>query len=106
MDSAILNPAEYDVGASKTSGAAMGKIDDAAIKGVAVDVVAVLGVKTLKVSQILQLGRGAVVELEHELNDPIELMVEGKTVAFGEVVVVEDMLAVQIVNVVRRGAAI
>ena len=37
---------------------------DAALMDVNVDIVAVLGVAELKISQILQLGRGAVVELD------------------------------------------
>ena len=80
----------------------MGQIDSASVLGVNIDVVAVLGVAELKVSQILQLGRGAVVELERALEDPIELIAEGRVVAVGEVVVVDEMLAVQITKVTNR----
>ena len=85
-----------------TVGEAMGQIDSASVLGVNIDVVAVLGVAELKVSQILQLGRGAVVELERALEDPIELIAEGRVVAVGEVVVVDEMLAVQITKVTNR----
>ena len=85
-----------------TVGEAMGQIDSASVLGVNIDVVAVLGVAELKVSQILQLGRGAVVELERALEDPIELIAEGRVVALGEVVVVDEMLAVQITKVTNR----
>ncbi len=97
-----LNQSANEVVNPQTIGEAMGGVDDAAVLGVNIDVVAVLGVAELKVSQILQLGRGAVVELERELNDPIELIAEGKVVARGEVVVVENMLAVQITDVIKR----
>ena len=66
-----------------------------------VDIVAVLGVAELRVSQILQLGRGAVVELERKVGEPVELKAEGKLVAKGEVVVTDDKLAVQITDVVN-----
>ena len=59
----------------------------AALLDVNVDIVAVLGVAELRVSQILQLGRGAVVELERKVGEPVELKAEGKLVAKGEVVV-------------------
>ena len=73
----------------------------AALLDVNVDVVAVLGVAELRVSQILQLGRGAVVELERKVGEPVELKAEGKLVAKGEVVVTDEKLAVQITDVVN-----
>ena len=74
---------------------------DAALMDVNVDIVAVLGVAELKISQILQLGRGAVVELDRFVGQPIELRAAGKLVAQGEVVVTDEKLAVQITNVIK-----
>ena len=73
----------------------------AALLDVNVDIVAVLGGAELRVSQILQLGRGAVVELERKVGEPVELKAEGKLVAKGEVVVTDEKLAVQITDVVN-----
>ena len=73
----------------------------AGLLDVNVDIVAVLGVAELRVSQILQLGRGAVVELERKVGEPVELKAEGKLVAKGEVVVTDEKLAVQITDVVN-----
>ena len=75
--------------------------EDAALMDVNVDIVAVLGVAELKISQILQLGRGAVVELDRFVGEPVELRVGGKIVAKGEVVVTDAKLAVQITNVIK-----
>ena len=55
--------------------------EDAALMDVNVDIVAVLGVAELKISQILQLGRGAVVELDRFVGEPVELRAGGKIVA-------------------------
>ncbi len=74
---------------------------DAALMDVNVDIVAVLGVAELKISQILQLGRGAVVELDRFVGEPVELRAGGKMVAKGEVVVTDEKLAVQITNVIK-----
>ena len=99
-----------DEGASKNSvqtekpetiGEVMGATVDAALNGVDVDVVAVLGTADLKISQILQLGRGAVVELDRLINEPIDIRAERQLVARGEVVIVEDKLAIQLTEVVR-----
>ncbi len=75
--------------------------EDAALMDVNVDIVAVLGVAELKISQILQLGRGAVVELDRFVGEPVELRAGGKIVAEGEVVVTDEKLAVQITNVIK-----
>ncbi len=74
---------------------------DGALMDVNVDIVAVLGVAELKISQILQLGRGAVVELDRFVGEPVELRAGGKIVAKGEVVVTDEKLAVQITNVIK-----
>ena len=97
-----MNESANKVAEPQTIGEAMSKVDDAAVLGVNIDVVAVLGVAELKVRQILQLGRGAVVELERELNDPVDLIAEGQVVARGDVVVVEGMLAIQITEIIKR----
>jgi len=72
-----------------------------AIMDVDIEVVAVLGTAELKISQILQLGRGAVVELDHGINDPVQLRAEGRLIALGDVVTVEDKLAVQVSEIVK-----
>lgn len=77
--------------------------EDAALMDVNVDIVAVLGTAELKISQILQLGRGAVVELERLVGEPVELRAEGRLVARGEVVVTDEKLAVQISEVIKTG---
>ncbi len=84
-----------------TIGEVMGATADAALNGVDIDVVAVLGTADLKISQILQLGRGAVVELDRLIDEPIDIRAERQLVARGEVVIVEDKLAIQLTEVVR-----
>ena len=75
--------------------------EDAALMDVNVDIVAVLGTAELKISQILQLGRGAVVELDRLVGEPVELRAAGRLVAKGEVVVTDEKLAVQITDVIK-----
>ena len=76
--------------------------DDGALMDVSIEIVAVLGTAELKISQILQLGRGAVVELERLVGEPVELRAERQLVARGEVVVTDDKLAVQITEVIKN----
>ncbi|PPD45586.1 MAG: flagellar motor switch protein FliN [Methylocystis sp.] len=50
----------------------------------------VVGSATLPVSSLLKLGRGAVIQLDHRVGDPVDVVVNGRTIARGEVVVVEE----------------
>ena len=73
-----------------------------AVMDVKVEVIAVLGIAEMKIEQILQLGRGAVVELNRRIDEPVDLRAAGQVVARGEVVVVADNLAIQLSEIVKR----
>ena len=74
---------------------------DQAVYDITVEVTAVLGVATLLVNQLLKLGRGAVVELGQHVGDPIDLRINNRLIGKGEVVVVEDRLAISITEMVQ-----
>ena len=61
-----------------------------AIYDIHVTVSAVLGKATMQVSQLLRLGRGAVVELDRKLGEAVDIYVNNRLVARGEVVMVDD----------------
>jgi flagellar motor switch protein FliN/FliY len=75
--------------------------EDPAVYDIEVEVTAVLGVATLLVNQLLKLGRGAVVELGQNVGDPIDLRINNQLIGRGEVVVVEDRLAISITEMVQ-----
>ena len=50
----------------------------------------VLGSATMPVANLMKLGRGAIVPLDHRVGEPIDVVVNGRIIARGEVVVVED----------------
>ena len=56
----------------------------------------------LLVNQLLKLGRGAVVELGQNVGDPIDLRINNRLVGRGEVVVVEDRLAISITEMIQN----
>ncbi|MCI0737285.1 MAG: flagellar motor switch protein FliN, partial [Beijerinckiaceae bacterium] len=55
-----------------------------------VNVQVVLGSALMPVSNLLKLGRGAVIALDHRVGEPVDVVVNGRIVARGEIVVVED----------------
>lgn len=69
-------------------GRASKRIDS--ILGIPVVLQVVVGSATLPVSNLLKLGRGAVVPLDHRVGDPVDIVVNGRAIARGEVVVVEE----------------
>ena len=73
-----------------------------AVENIGVDITAVLGVADMKVSNLLKIGRGAVIELNRRVGDAVELRVAGRPIAKGDVVVVEDHLAVSVTEVFKR----
>ncbi len=73
-----------------------------AVYDIEVDVTAVLGTAVMQVSQILKLGRGAVLELDRRVGETIELRAENQLVARGEVVVIEDRLGISLTEVIKR----
>ncbi len=72
-----------------------------AVYDIPVQVSAVLGKTTMQVSQLLKLGRGAVIELDRKVGEAIDIYVNNRLVARGEVVVVEDRLGVTMTEIIK-----
>jgi flagellar motor switch protein FliN len=60
------------------------------IMRIPVSVQVVLGSAKMPVSNLMKLGRGAVISLDHRVGEPVDVVVNGRIVARGEVVVIED----------------
>jgi flagellar motor switch protein FliN/FliY len=58
-----------------------------------------LGRAELKVKDILSLQPGSIVELNRLAGDPVEIVVNNKTIARGEVIVIDDNFAVRVTDV-------
>lgn len=81
---------------------ATGARDLDAVYDIPVQVSAVLGRATMQVSQLLKLGRGAVVELDRKLGEAVDIYVNNRLVARGEVVMVDDnRLGVTMTEIVK-----
>jgi flagellar motor switch protein FliN/FliY len=79
------------------SAAAQRKVADASAGGnidmimrIPVTVKVVLGSATMPVANLAKLGRGAVIPLDRRVGDPVDVVVNGRIVARGEVVVVDE----------------
>ncbi|NQU61964.1 MAG: flagellar motor switch protein FliN [Rhodospirillales bacterium] len=72
-----------------------------ALMDVEVEITAVLGISNMPISQILKLGRGAVVELNRSVGEDIEVHANNRLVAKGEVIVVDDRLGVTMTEIIK-----
>jgi flagellar motor switch protein FliN/FliY len=72
-----------------------------AVYEVPVQISAVLGSSKMQVSQLLKLGRGAVVELDRKVGEAIDIYVNDRLVARGEVVVAEGRLGITMTEIIK-----
>lgn len=75
---------------------------EGAINDVDVEIYAVLGQSTMLVSQLLKIGRGAIIELDQRTSDPVEIQVNQKAIAYGEIVTLDDKLGITITEVIKK----
>jgi flagellar motor switch protein FliN len=71
-------------------GAKEGAANYETILKIPVTVQVVLGTTTLPVANLMKLGRGAVIALDQRVGEPVNVVVNGRIVARGEVVVVDE----------------
>ncbi len=69
--------------------------------GINVEVVAVLGSADMKISQLLKMGRGAVVQLDRRVGDEIEVYANKQLIARGDVIVVQEKLGVSLSKIFK-----
>jgi flagellar motor switch protein FliN len=78
-----------------------GAADLEAVFDVPVQVSAVLGRARMEVGDLLRLGPGTVLELDRKVGEAIDIYVNNRLVARGEVVLVEDKLGVTMTEIIK-----
>jgi flagellar motor switch protein FliN/FliY len=77
--------------------------DLAAVYDVPVNIQAVLGRSSMEVAALLRLTRGSVIELDRKVGEAIDIYVNNRLVARGEVVVVDERLGVTMTEIIKDG---
>jgi flagellar motor switch protein FliN/FliY len=75
--------------------------DLAPVFDVPVNISAVLGRASLSVAQLLQLAQGSVLELDRKVGEAIDIYVNNRLVARGEVVIVDERLGVTMTEIIK-----
>ena len=90
LNAADAPPTADDIGYNEDENAARVAADLEAVFDVPVQVSAVLGRSKMDVGELLKLGPGTVLELDRRVGESIDIYVNNRLVARGEVVLVED----------------
>ncbi|MCC5981697.1 MAG: flagellar motor switch protein FliN [Oceanicaulis sp.] len=78
-------------------------VDLAPVYDVPVNISAVLGKAHIDVNSLLKLTSGSVLELDRKVGEAIDIYVNNRLVARGEVVVVDDRLGVTMTEIIKDG---
>lgn len=70
------------------------------VQDIPLDLSVELGRTTLLIRDILELGTGSIIELDRVAGEPVDLLANGRLIARGEVVVVDECFAVRVTEVV------
>ena len=71
------------------------------VDNVKVEISVVLGRSVIPMHQLLRMGRGAVIELDSNQDDPVTILANDKPVAKGEIQIQGDKIAVSVVELLR-----
>lgn len=70
---------------------------------ITVDISVTLGIADLRVQQLLKLGRGAVVELDRNVNDYVDIYANNILIGHGEVVITEnETIGISVTDIVKK----
>ena len=95
-----VQPAQFQNFSNDTMGIA-GQENIGLIKDVPLEVTVELGRTTKSISEILDFSPGTIIELDRIAGEPIDVLVNGKFVAKGEVVVIEESFGVRITEIIK-----
>ena len=95
-----VQPAQFQSFSNDNMGA-VGQENIGLIKDVPLEVTVELGRTTKSISEILEFSPGTIIELDRIAGEPIDVLVNGKFVAKGEVVVIEESFGVRITEIIK-----
>jgi len=105
LNGADAPPIMDDTAGSEQENTARVASDLEAVFDVPVQVSAVLGRSKMDVGELLKLGPGTVLELDRRVGEAIDIYVNNRLVARGEVVLVEDKLGVTMTEIIKADRA-
>ena len=100
MQNVNVQPAQFQNFAANGRGVP-GQENIGLIMDVPLEVTVELGRSTKSISEILDFAPGTIIELDRIAGEPIDVLVNGKFVAKGEVVVIEESFGVRVTEIIK-----
>lgn len=97
----MADPAPAAAPAAPDAAATTENLSLETVYDIPLQITVVLGKTSMQVNNLLKLGRGAVIELDKKVGEPIDIFVNNRLVARGEVVVVEDRIGVTMTEIIK-----
>jgi len=101
MPNVNIQPAQFQNFAPAGQGEMVSAESIGLIKDVPLEVTVELGRTSKSISDILEFAPGTIIELDKIAGEPIDVLVNGKFVAKGEVVVIEESFGVRIMEIIK-----
>ena len=98
-DSTIYNIELEELGEDKTGSLKMFSENIDLIKNVKVRLLVKLGESELTVDELFNLKEGSIMKLNEEIDTPLDILLDGKLIAQGKLVAVDDNFGVKITNI-------
>lgn len=71
------------------------------ILDIPIEITAVLGRTKMTLNEVLELGKGSLIELDTLANQEVEILVNGKKIAYGQVVIAQQNFGIKITSVLE-----
>lgn len=71
------------------------------ILDIPIEITAVLGRTKMPLNEILELGKGSLIELDTLDNQEVEILVNGKKIAYGQVVIAQQNFGIKITSILE-----
>lgn len=78
-----------------------GKCDMDLILDIPLDVTVELGKVKMPINELLQLGQGSIIELSKQVGEPLDIYVNNKLVAKGEVVILDEKFGIRVSDIIN-----
>lgn len=83
----------------------LGNMNLKAIYDIPVDISAVLGATSMSISELVKLGKGTVIKLDRKVGESIDIYVNNRIVAKGEVVIIENRIGITLTEIIKSHEA-
>jgi flagellar motor switch protein FliN/FliY len=81
-------------------------LDLSAVYDIPVNVTVVLGKSRMTINQMLKLGRGSVIELDKNVGDTVEIFINNRLIAKGEVIIVDNKIGITLTELCAEKAEV